>query len=307
MNRKFLPVVLFALCFVVIILLCFVGYNKFYKNNNSEQNNVEIYTNELVDKSLINDEQINNVEKDIEEEEKVEERVPVSYTAVVPIYMYHWIKDDTGDYPWPENMVKPSTLEDQVKYLVENDFDLIYITDLEKVYNYKKPVALTFDDGWHDVYLHMFPLAKKYNVKFSMYIIEDMVGQPGYCNEEQLKEMAKSGLVDIQAHTVTHRYLAELSYDEQKLELNDCKTYLKETYGIDSTVICYPYGSRNEYTVQLSKEAGYVYGLDMDGGVYYTNVHTDPLKIPRIYATRSMSIDTFALYANKSNVNVVWE
>ena len=94
---------------------------------------------------------------------------------------------------------------------------------------------------------------------------------------------------------------------DKKSELFDSKLYLKDTFDIDSKVICYPYGSRNNNTIELSKEAGYVYGLDMDGGVYNTKIHTDPLKIPRIYATRSMSLDTYIRYANQSKVDVVWE
>lgn len=305
MKNKFAFFAFSIVAIIVIIVLIVIGYNKFYKNN-SELENVNIY-NEV-------DVYEKNGNSDAEETEKIEvteevteEKLPVSYTAAIPIYMYHWIRDDVGDYPWPENMVKPASLEEQVKYLVENDFDLIWITDLEKIYNYQKPVALTFDDGWLDVYLYMFPLAKQYNIKFSMYVIKDMIGTPGYCDETQLKEMADSGLVEIESHTVTHSYLGQLSYDSQKAELNDSKTYLKEALGIDSTVICYPYGSRNDSTIELSKEAGYVYGLDMDGGVYYTNIHTDPLKIPRIYATRSMSLDTFATYANEAKVDVVWD
>jgi len=297
MRKNKLVLIFFV---IIIVILAVLAYNSV----NNQSNHVNIYDENLhID---VYEEKINFSEDEVVEEIK-QEKVPVSYSAAVPIYMYHWIKDDTGDYPWPENMVKINALKEQVKYLVENDFDLIWITDLEKIYNYEKPVALTFDDGWHDVYLHMFPLAKEYNIKFSMYIIKDMVGEPGYCTEEQLKEMQASGLVDIQAHTVTHPYLAEQTYDRQKRELFDCKEYLKETYKVDSTVICYPYGSRNNYTVELSKEAAYKYGLDMDGGIYYTDKHTDPLKIPRIYATRSMSLDTFASYANQSKVNVLWE
>ena len=299
MDNKFTFVLFTIISVVVIVLLTIVGYNKFYKNDGE---NVAIYYE--ID---VYEDSTDIIEEEKEQEEIVEEKIPVSYSAAVPIYMYHWIRDDVGDYPWPENMVKPAELEKQVKYLVENDFDLIWITDLEKIYNYQKPVALTFDDGWLDVYLYMFPLAKQYNIKFSMYVIKDMIGDPGYCDESHLKEMAESGLVDIQSHTVTHSYLATLSYEKQKAELNDSKKYLKDTFEIDSTVICYPYGSRNNNTIELSKEAGYIYGLDMDGGIYYTNKHTDPLKIPRIYATRSMTLDTYSWYANQSKVDVVWE
>ena len=291
------------LIILAIIVVTAIGYFRYSKLNN-QNNNVDIYED---GNSQVNIYEENTKTEEVVEEEIVEEKIPISYTAAVPIYMYHWIKDDTGDYPWPENMVKIGAIKEQVEYLVNNDYDLIWITDLEKIYNYEKPVALTFDDGWHDVYLHMFPLAKEYKIKFSMYVIKDMVGKPGYCTEEQLKEMQDSGLVDIQSHTVTHPYLAQLSYDRQKSELFDSKEYLKDVYNIDSTVICYPSGSRNESTVEISKEAGYTYGLDMDGGVYYTNVHTNPYKIPRIYAMRSMSLNTFASYAKQAKVEVVWE
>lgn len=304
MNQKMIMAFV-LIATILILVLGYMGYQKFYIAKVEQTENQTPVEEKKEEKKQ--EEQVDQMDQVIEEEPKKEERKPVSYTATIPIYMYHWIKDDTGDYPWPENMVKIGALKEQVEYLVNHDFDFIWITDLEKIYQYEKPVALTFDDGWHDVYLHMFPLAKEHQIKFSMYIIKDMVGEPGYCTEEQLKEMAESGFVDIQCHTVTHPYLAELSYDRQKSELFDSKEYLKNTYGVDSTVICYPYGSRNENTVLLAKEAGYQYGLDMDGGVYQTNIHTDPLKIPRIYAKRSMTLETFASYANQSNVNVVWE
>ena len=289
---------IFLLIFILSMLTIF------YIKSNKIENKI-IYGEENIE----NDKLENNKKDDviIEKTISLKKQIPSSYTAAIPIFMYHWIRYDTGDYMYPENMVKPSTLEEQIKYLVENNFEFIYITDLKYVYEYTKPVALTFDDGWTDVYTDAFPLAKKYNIKISMYIIKDNVGKNGYCTEEQLKEMQKSGLVDIQSHTVTHPYLADLSYQKQKIELFESKKYLKDVYNIDSQVICYPYGSRNENTVELANEAGYTYGLDMDGGVYYTDVHTNLLKIPRIYANRSMNIDTFANFANKSKVDVVWE
>lgn len=310
MNKKIVMILFVAISILLILLLGYMGYQKFYLSS-AEQAETKTSVEEQKKEQSQDEQEIKKdeeqMDKEKEPESKKEEVKPVSYTAGIPIFMYHWIRDDTGDYPWPENMVRPDSLKEQVKYLVEHQFDLIWITDLEKIYHYQKPVALTFDDGWLDVYLYMFPLAKEYNIKFSMYIIQDMVGDPGYCNEEQLKEMQASGLVDIQCHTVTHPYLAQLSYDRQKQELFNSKEYLKNTYGMNSTVICYPYGSRNENTITLAKEAGYQYGLDMDGGVYYTNTHTDLYKIPRIYATRSMSIDTYVKYANEAFVDAKWE
>lgn len=234
-------------------------------------------------------------------------RVPKSVNASVPIFMYHFVRDDTGDYEYPENMMRPETLKAQLQYLKDNGYETIYKDDIAHLENFTKPVWLTFDDGWEDFYLYAFPLFKEYNMKASYYVITDLIGTPGYVKLEQLKEMKESGLIDIQSHTVTHPRLATLSSDEIYNELYNSKKYLKDNLDIDSEVICYPYGSFNNTVLNLSKEVGYKYGLAMDGGVYHTSIHKNIYSIPRIYANRSMSMTTFINYVKNSKVEVIWE
>lgn len=234
-------------------------------------------------------------------------RVPKSVNASVPIFMYHFVRDDTGDYEYPENMMRPETLKAQLQYLKDNGYETIYKDDIAHLENFTKPVWLTFDDGWEDFYLYAYPLFKEYNMKASYYVITDLIGTPGYVKLEQLKEMKESGLIDIQSHTVTHPRLATLSSDEIYNELYNSKKYLKDNLDIDSEVICYPYGSFNNTVLNLSKEVGYKYGLAMDGGVYHTSIHKNIYSIPRIYANRSMSMTTFINYVKNSKVEVIWE
>lgn len=224
--------------------------------------------------------------------------------ANIPIFMYHWIKDDTGDYPYPENMVKIDELKKQMEYLKENNYDVIFTSEINKVQHYKKPVVLTFDDGWQDVYNIAFPYAKELNMKINMYVITDFVGTPGYCTLEQLKEMKESGLVEIDSHTLSHPYLAQLSEEQVKKELEESKAYLKENLGIESLVICYPSGSQNTMVQNVAKE-NYKYGLLMDGGVFnYNSDNSNLYAIERIYARRSMSLDTFINYCLNSKVKI---
>lgn len=244
------------------------------------------------------------------EEEKIvlaEAKVAKSLNAVVPIFMYHFVREDTGDYEYPENMVRPESLRKQLQYLKNNGYETIYKTDIGNLQNFTKPVWLTFDDGWEDFYQNAYPLFKEYNMKASYYVITNLVGTPGYVKENQLKEMKESGLIDIQSHTVTHPRLASLNKEKITEELSNSKKYLKEKIGIDSDVICYPYGSFNDTVINISKDIGYKYGLAMDGGVYYTSKHKNIYSIPRIYANRSMTLETFINYVKKSKVDVVWE
>lgn len=281
---------------VVIILISFIFLFTFKKSNDSKSLNSNTLT-----------ETINFAKTEENNIAGADSKTAKSVDAVVPIFMYHFVREDTGDYEYPENMVRPEILRKELQYLKNNGYETIYKTDIGNLENFTKPVWLTFDDGWEDFYLNAYPIFKEYNMKASYYIITDLVGTPGYVKEEQLKEMKESGLIDIQSHTVTHPRLASLSKEKITEELSNSKKYLKEKFDIDSDVICYPYGSFNNTVLSISKDLGYKFGLAMDGGVYYTSKHKDMYSIPRIYANRSMSLETFKNYVKKSKVDVVWE
>lgn len=224
--------------------------------------------------------------------------------ANIPIFMYHWLREDTGGYEYPENMVKPTELRKQMEYLKENNYDVIFVSEIDKLQHYEKPVILTFDDGWVDVYYDAFPLAKEFNMKICMYVITDFVGTSGYCTIDQLKEMNDSGLVEIDSHTLSHPYLDTLSSNNVNNELVNSKKWLKDNLGIDSKVICYPSGRKNQTVVNVAKE-NYKYGLLMDGGVFKYNSDTSNMyEIERIYAMRTMNLNKFISYCENSYVKV---
>lgn len=258
-------------------------------------------------KSFVNDGKtiINNPENIKESLDiKKEEVTPENVTASVPIFMYHFILDDYGNNSDIENFLKPETLDEQLKYITENGYQTIFINEIEKLYNYTKPVALTFDDCFVYFYNNAFPLFKKYNQKATLNIIENYINGENYLTDSQIREMIDSGLISIESHTLTHSDLTTLSNEKQREEILKSKENLENRYNIQLNTICYPYGRYNNTSVNIAKEK-YKYGLNMTGGMYYSNVHS-LYNIPRIYANRSMSLNTFASYLKKSSVDVKW-
>jgi len=89
-----------------------------------------------------------------------------------------------------------------------------------------KNLYLTFDDGFLDNWVYVFPIAQKYNIKFTIFINPDFVQDGenlrpqfqgidskelnksaiGYLNWKELSEMIKSGIVDIQSHSMSHTW-----------------------------------------------------------------------------------------------------
>jgi peptidoglycan/xylan/chitin deacetylase (PgdA/CDA1 family) len=239
------------------------------------------------------------------EEKVLEELVrPKNLDFIIPIFMYHFITDEHADTSDSENFMPPAKLEMQLKYIVDNGYETVYITELDKLYKYKKPVALTFDDCFIYFYKNAFPLLKKYNLKASIYVITDYINGENYLTTDQIKEMKESGIIDIQSHTLTHPKLTNIPSEQLQKEVIDSKAVLKELFDINSSVFCYPYGIRNNAVVDLVQKH-YLLALDMDGGLYYSNKY-NVYKIPRIYANRSMTMTTFINYLKQSKVNANW-
>ncbi len=272
---------------IVIGIICYVVVNDGKKKQND---------NYVSEENTVN---IENISKDSKEKKIYKE-----LNVTLPIFMYHFILDDYGDNLDTENFVKPSTLEEQIKYIVDNGYQTVFVNEIEDLSNYTKPVALTFDDCFVYFYNNAYPLLKKYNQKASIYIICDYVNGPNYLTTEQIKEMVDSGLVSVQTHTLTHRELTSLSLEEMEKELVDSKKYLEETYNIKVDTLCYPIGKYNDTIVNKAKEI-YKYGLAMTGGVYNSKKH-DLYRIPRIYANRSMTINQFANYLKQSSVEIIY-
>lgn len=83
---------------------------------------------------------------------------------------------------------------------------------------------------------------------------------PRALSEDELRQLAAPGLVEIGAHSVTHPVLAKLDLRGQRLEIEQCKQALERVCGHGVTSFAYPYGSEADYsdeTVQLVRQAGF--------------------------------------------------
>lgn len=170
----------------------------------------------------------------------------------VPILMYHAVSDQT--WGLTGLFLSPSDMEAQLKYLTENGYDPIFFSDLPHLDQYKKPVILTFDDGYNNNYTDLYPLLKKYNVKATIFVIPSSVGGQYSMTAAQIKEMADSGLVSIQSHTQDHKELASLSADQQKQQFAQSQLSLARITGRIPSVLSYPSGSYDANTLSLAPE-----------------------------------------------------
>ncbi|MBE6932545.1 MAG: polysaccharide deacetylase family protein [Ruminococcaceae bacterium] len=207
----------------------------------------------------------------------------------IPILMYHAVSDDMWGIP--ELFVSPSEMEKQLAYLVENGYDPITFEDIQYIDQYDKPVILTFDDGYDDNYLELFPLLQKYNAKATVFVIANAFEMNHKLNKEQVREMSDSGLVSIQSHGMTHHDMNVMGEEELHYELGESKRILTEVTGKEVFVLCYPTGKYSDLTLEIGREY-YKFGTKMNGKL--CNTSEDPMLMNRYYVSRYTTLDEFA-------------
>ncbi len=214
----------------------------------------------------------------------------------VPVLMYHAVSDNM----WGINelFVSPSDMEEQLAYLVDNGYDPIWFQDLAHAEDYDKPVILTFDDGYDDNYTELFPLLQKYGVKATVFVIGNAMGKSHKMTEEQVKELADSGLVTIQSHGYTHHDMDVMGAEELEYELGESWRVLTRVTGRIPSVLCYPTGKYNTATLEIARNY-YNFALKMNGGLYNTSVD-DPYLVSRYYVSRYTDIYTFISYISNA-------
>ena len=121
----------------------------------------------------------------------------------------------------------------------------------------KKPVLITFDDGYADNYTNAFPILKYYGMKATIFIIPAFVGvYSNYLTWDEILEMQDGG-INFESHTMHHYKLEELPDDEIRSELLNSKQILEENLGHPVEFLAYPTGTYNLHIAGIAKEVGY--------------------------------------------------
>ncbi len=103
-------------------------------------------------------------------------------------------------------------------------------------------------------------LFKKY-----LEIDESQLSKDLYMSAKEIGEMIKNGMT-IGGHGYRHIRLGELSFSEQKIELNKMINFLKRYNIKKNWIMCYPYGSFNKDTVSILLKKDCLLGFSTSSG-----------------------------------------
>jgi peptidoglycan/xylan/chitin deacetylase (PgdA/CDA1 family) len=187
----------------------------------------------------------------------------------IPILLYHRLGPVVAD----SMTVTTPVFESHLNYLRENSYTIIPLRQLVNYYRkegpppFRRSVVIAADDGHKTVYTEMFPLIKKYRIPVTLFIYPSAISNAPYAMTwEQLREMKKSGLVDIQSHSYWHpnfnrdkKKMSPGEYDMfVDMQMRKSREKLEKELGGDVNMLAWPFGI---YTVELEKKAvaaGYI-------------------------------------------------
>ena len=213
----------------------------------------------------------------------------------VTIIMYHSItRNRTGDY-----FIPPELFESDIKYLKDNGYNFVTITDIINYVNRliswlpEKAVVITFDDGYYNNYLYAYPVMQEHDLPFVIAVLghyTDMNKEGDKMHEdyshltwEQIREMDRSGIVEIQNHSYnlhtfeygrvgSKRKHGESLEDYRKIlteDLMKLQELLKEHSDVWPNTFVYPFGSISPESVEILRDMGVKAALTASGGINY--------------------------------------
>ena len=227
----------------------------------------------------------------------------------LPIIMYHSLLKDpsqAGDY-----VLSPEVLARDLDWLQEHGYETVTVHDL---IDYTegggelpaKPVMITFDDGHFNNYIYAMPLLQERGMRAVISVIgveTERYTESGqenaywsYLSAERLREMAESGVFEIQNHSYDLHALAprrgclrrtgEKETDYRDLLTEDtgrAQRLLNEAGVPTPTCYTYPFGAYLEESEEILRELGFFCTLSCSEGLNTVTRDPDSLYLLRRY------------------------
>ena len=222
------------------------------------------------------------------------------HPIVGEIWMLHRVVEQRSDKPEQRELeVTPDWLEQNILEYKSKGYSFISINNLttlntqHSTLNTKKWVCLTFDDGYRDNYTLAYPMLKRLNVPFTVYVttgfIDNQLPMWWYPNEqlgistEELKVLDADPLCTIGAHTVSHPKLDTLTREQQYQEISTSKQVLESILGHEVCHFSFPHGAHNDDTLAICRKLGFRTVVQSWGGPLRRG--ENPYPLPRINMT----------------------
>ncbi|HEV7133776.1 MAG TPA: polysaccharide deacetylase family protein [Gaiellaceae bacterium] len=192
---------------------------------------------------------------------------------VVPILMYHRIGPEPHGPAITDTLtVLPAMFASEMLWLRAAGYDAVTPVQLFDALEHgarlpRRPVVITFDDGYRDVLWNAAPLLRRLHMRATAFVITGRLSGPdsSFLTWAELRALERDGFT-IGSHTVHHLELTRLPRRVAFSELVASRRALERHLGHAVPWLAYPAGRENAAVVALARRAGYVLAVTTAAG-----------------------------------------
>ncbi len=221
-----------------------------------------------------------------------------NFSRWIPILMYHKIPESELQSQH-KIYVTQKKFEKHLMLFKFLGFKTLTFSDLKKFksgdlsFNLfpRKPLILTFDDGYKDNLEYASPLLKKYDFKAQLFLLADSKidsNQWDHSETESPHEIIsgadrlkwKDSAFEIGSHGFSHQKITSMTETEARFELRRSKDDLEKEFQKNIPVYAFTYGDTSDKAAMWALEEGYDFAVNTDSGGLL--LEEDPYKIFRV-------------------------
>lgn len=223
---------------------------------------------------------------------------PAHASVRVPVLMFHRVATLAGPTTAVERdlTVAPAVFRAQMDWLAANGyhpitqarlFRALYLGDRLP----RRPVVLTFDDGYVDAVTTILPVLQKRRWPATFFVITGRAGARAFLTWPQMAALDRAGM-DVSSHTVDHVELPGLSPEQRMRELRDSRRALEHHLGHPVYWFAYPAGRFDAASGAAVRQAGYLLAYTTAYGSTISSA--TPMSEPRVRVRGEGSVAEFA-------------
>ena len=155
--------------------------------------------------------------------------------------MYHRF----NEFKYPSTNISMDIFKEHVDLILDANLTFYHPKDFINEFDIpkkEKKILLTVDDAFQSFYDNAWPYLKKNKIPFVLFVSTKPVGNNGYMNWEQIKEIERSEFGVIGHHSHSHDYLIDKSEEVFLSDIKSSNRIFKERLGYVPTLFSYPFG-----------------------------------------------------------------
>ena len=155
--------------------------------------------------------------------------------------MYHRF----NEFKYPSTNISMDIFKEHVNLILDANLTFYHPKDFVNEFDIpkkEKKILLTVDDAFQSFYDNAWPYLKKNQIPFVLFVSTKPVGNNGYMNWEQIKEIERSEFGVIGHHSHSHDYLIDKSEEVFLDDIKSSNRIFKEKLGYVPALFSYPFG-----------------------------------------------------------------